>query len=681
MVPTIVCFVIRPTATVPPRRRRGAAPCPIVDDDTLRKVAECGSRTGLATALKHLCDAGWMRAGVVDTLVSNTRHRLSHATMNHGDAQTPYGPVLRMMPLPLEQLPRWSFVHPQSLLYYFSTISQTFGDIMAKSVTPGVPVKIVLYVDEICPGNPLRPEKARTLQAIYWCIADWPQWLLQRTAAWPCFGTIRSSLVKKLPGGIAHLMRLVLLQFFPEEGHSFTRGLTIYVRNTPLVVTGEFGGFLADEKAHKELSSLTGASGTKACISCQNVFNRVKAADLAPGCVSTSCTDPSLFVRHTNATLYAAYDYIGDNLDQQTLLQQCLGVKYDPHGLMHDPYIRTFYKPVDHQLRDWQHTMVSGGVANVECGRLLGCLIANGIALTTVQNYLATFVLPTAHGKVDTTWLSPKRLGKKRLMLSSFSSVMLSIVPILFAFVTDIVPHGHPLQANVACIGKLYHIISVLRLGPDGAMPYIDVLRRLVREHAVLQMQVYPGSAKPKFHHLFHVADGMEFVGKLLSCFVTERKHRSTKRCALFVFRHIDNTVVREMLSRQCEAIRSGSASLFCERFLDKPKSVSFGGATLCKSVAAVLPCGTVHADDLIWLKSADVTCVGSVVCFWSDPACTHINVQVYAYTRLDEHGVLWASQARSVSFFDSDCVVDTCIYARLSGDRVRAIVPAIAYL
>ena len=32
-------------------------------------------------------------------------------------------------------------------------------------------------------------------------------------------------------------------------------------------------------------------------------------------------------------------------------------------------------------------------------------------------------------------------------------------------------------------------------------------------------------------------------VGKVLSCFVTERKHRATKRAALFVFRSIDNTV------------------------------------------------------------------------------------------------------------------------------------------
>jgi hypothetical protein len=42
---------------------------------------------------------------------------------------------------------------------------------------------------------------------------------------------------------------------------------------------------LADEKARKELTSTNGASGTKPCILCTNVFNRVDPASLADGCV------------------------------------------------------------------------------------------------------------------------------------------------------------------------------------------------------------------------------------------------------------------------------------------------------------------------------------------------------------------------------------------------------------
>jgi hypothetical protein len=151
-----------------------------------------------------------------------------------------------------------------ALLYYLSTISAAFSNIMATSGVPGQPFNLIIYIDEICPGNPLRPEKSRTLQSIYWCLSEWPQWLLHRTAAWPCFGTIRSTLADKLPGSIAGLMRLVLNTFFPDDGASpsFSKGVTI-VRpdGGNLLCTGIFAGFLADEKAHNQIVGSKGASG------------------------------------------------------------------------------------------------------------------------------------------------------------------------------------------------------------------------------------------------------------------------------------------------------------------------------------------------------------------------------------------------------------------------------------
>ena len=119
------------------------------------------------------------------------------------------------MDMPIAKLPRWQYAHPLALLHYLSVIGPKFGELMYRCIVPGVPLRIILYIDEICPGNPLRPEKSRTLQAIYWAFLDWPQLLLQRTAAWPAFGAIRSTLVSEyLPGGVAALMKSILLLFF-----------------------------------------------------------------------------------------------------------------------------------------------------------------------------------------------------------------------------------------------------------------------------------------------------------------------------------------------------------------------------------------------------------------------------------------------------------------------------------
>ena len=62
---------------------------------------------------------------------------------------------------------------------------------------------------------------------------------------------------------------------------------------------------------------------------------------------------------------------------------------------------------------------------------------------------------------------------------------------------------------------------------------------------------------KPKGHHQFHIIDGMLWVGKLLSCFVTERKHKMIKRCALYIFRNLEHTVLRDVVNHfACPELR-----------------------------------------------------------------------------------------------------------------------------
>jgi hypothetical protein len=48
-------------------------------------------------------------------------------------------------------------------------------------------------------------------------------------------------------------MKMILKTFFPAEGHSFARGVAIHLKETAVVVHGVFAGFIAYEKAHKEL--------------------------------------------------------------------------------------------------------------------------------------------------------------------------------------------------------------------------------------------------------------------------------------------------------------------------------------------------------------------------------------------------------------------------------------------
>jgi len=235
---------------------------PLHDADLQRELLHCTTQTGLISAISALSKAGWLKDEVVEANLI-TKKRLQRAkNEGHCERTTPYGTVLQRMALPLAGLPYWEYIHPMALLHYLTAISTSFASIMDSCLEPGLPLRLVLYIDEVCPGNPLRPEKSRTLQAIYWCFADWPQWLLQRTAAWPTFATIRSTLVDKLPGKVAGLMARVLLTFFPTVGHSFARGVSIQVSMAKQqLVTSVFAGFLCDEKAHNQVAGTKGASG------------------------------------------------------------------------------------------------------------------------------------------------------------------------------------------------------------------------------------------------------------------------------------------------------------------------------------------------------------------------------------------------------------------------------------
>jgi hypothetical protein len=253
---------------------------------------------------------------------------------------------------------------------------------------------------------------------------------------------------------------------------------------------------------------------------------------------------------------------------------------------------------------------------------------------------------------------------------------MLSLVPIVASFMAEVIPMGHALHDNMRCLWRLHLIIGILSLGSTKAMSYVGRLRTLVTEHAELFVQLYPDRVKPKFHHLFHIADNMVWLGALASCFVCERKHRSTKRAALWVFRSVDNTVVKEMLSRQCTAIADDGTSLFQKQWLHAPKALIFGGVSLHRSVRACLECGPINAGDLLWLQSGSSAYVGRAIAFWECPQSKQISVQFSRYTRVDAHGTRWSSANSDVVFTSTDHIVDAMTYADMGGDIFLVIQP-----
>ena len=652
---------------------------PCNDRDVHRQLAQCGPHSSLVQVLQRLDTAGWLCRSKSAAATTNVKRKLGRAMAQHCDAITPYGPVSQTIDLGLDGLRLWKYMHPMALLFYLSSICTQFGDMLAASCVPGRPMRIIIYIDEICPGNPLRPEKSRTLQALYWACADWPQHILQRTAMWPTFGTIRSTMVKKL-GGVSRLMAIALKIFFPEDGHnSFANGVTIVRANGDrLVFSAVFSGFLADEKAHNEISGTKGASGSKCCVSCKNVFNRVRDDQLAAHCVSIRCADSTLFERHTNQSVFDAYDYVAASSPaDRPEVSQMLGTKYMPGGIMSDAHLRTIYKPVDHTIRDWQHTLVSGGVGNVLVARVMRVLISNGITIQFVSSFFMKFTLPRKHGAVQDTWITKNRLGKKMAALSSFSGTMLTIIPLMSHLVRELFMPGYPLREHADCFWKSHLIVGICSFGATDAVAFVDVLRSLINEHAVLFSKLYPYAQRPKFHHLFHIPYNIVFLQKLLSCFVTERKHRVTKRCALHTFRGIDNSATKSMLNVHCQTFVD-HPEMFSPQYLVKPLRLNCEGVTLQRSTNAVLHCGGVRSNDLVWMQDRTV---GQVRWFWASASGDDIAIEVLQHQRCGASDALWCTSAPTIVMVCAAHVVDAIIWLRYELDVVLVLRPVRALL
>eukprot|EP00969_Alexandrium_andersonii_P307307 13584191-Alexandrium_andersonii.AAC.1 len=89
------------------------------------------------------------------------RADVADAVSEHARANTPYGTVVKQLEITDGfTLP---YICPFALLFYLCTVSSEFAELVQRSVaTSGGDGRLIMYADEVRPGNVLRPDKGRT---------------------------------------------------------------------------------------------------------------------------------------------------------------------------------------------------------------------------------------------------------------------------------------------------------------------------------------------------------------------------------------------------------------------------------------------------------------------------------------------------------------------------------------
>ena len=212
--------------------------------------------------------------------------------------------------IPTTQKPysfKWHHADAGKLLKFVCERSPQFLGVFETTVrrAGATPLDVIVYYDEITPGNILRPDNARRMHAIYFSFRQFPQEFLRCSDAWLPIGVLRSKIVKHFPAQFSTALREIVSATICES--SFADGVVIHIDGAPRMFTAVLTNNLADGLALKTGLECKGAAGVQPCVSCKNVINKSYAKGLRDGgyVVSLDCADYSrLDLRTANIQHY-----------------------------------------------------------------------------------------------------------------------------------------------------------------------------------------------------------------------------------------------------------------------------------------------------------------------------------------------------------------------------------------
>ena len=128
---------------------------------------------------------------------------------------TPYGPLWKELTgFTMKEGPplKVSYIDPLALLWHACNQGGGFQEFLQNCAarnpcSPAHPWDICLYVDEVSPGNQLKPVNERKLQVLYFSLKQFGDLALSKEDSWFVLTAVRSTDVKRLSNGMTQLMK------------------------------------------------------------------------------------------------------------------------------------------------------------------------------------------------------------------------------------------------------------------------------------------------------------------------------------------------------------------------------------------------------------------------------------------------------------------------------------------
>lgn len=544
------------------------------------------------------------------------------------------GPMMRSIKLQLEKEEmEWHFVSPSAFLHEATKKCPQFGDLV-RAVEK---VRVGIYMDEVKPGNVLRPDPSRSVSLWYWTLLDLPSWFHGRSNGWFYFASFPTKLVSKLSGGYSYLFGL-MLEFFleKEDPFNFSTGFPCFSTKGMFLCQGTFEVLMCDEKALSQLWNLRGAAGTKPCCLCQNVLGHMPKQNLNghEWLVHYSCSDRAKFARHTSTLFNDMRERLegeSGNKKQVNKLGQIFGLTFNKEGILWHPTLKRLVCPVGQTMFDWMHILVaSGGVAQYEVNEYVKILRQHNVSLERLDAFAQEVVSPQKHFKLPKDFFQERVNNEDNSHIRCFANEVLVAIPVLVLFNQLVLEPTGLLPEHRECLQLMATILDLLKRG-QTLLQLLPELTQAIDKHNVLFGRLYPECAKPKYHWLYHIPEGIKRFKVSLSCFSPERKHRAVKTVAGHVCNsNLTHSITMRILHEALEAF-DNAAKMCHDTYLDGPLRLLEKGTSIMS------------------LLSRDVVAVHSAKRLMSPTGMTFVRDCVFAAQRKE---LLFPRAFLQVTFF-----------------------------
>ncbi len=241
-----------------------------------------------------------------------------------------------------------------------------------KPSSPEDPWTIVLYCDEVTPGNPLANLSRRRFHSFYWSFIELGTEALSHEESWFILMTEFSTVVNCLQGGLSACFAAAVKAFFRDGMDMKRGGLTLSLDGQDTKLFATLGSVLLDGGAHKYVWGARGDGASKFCILCTNLWTSQSNIVAEDGTNLLRCdvitvdgleAASDIELRTNMRCLQQESARVAP--EAFTLLQQALGLTYHPRNVLVDRELDSLLHPTTAYTHDWMHCLFVDGVANL----------------------------------------------------------------------------------------------------------------------------------------------------------------------------------------------------------------------------------------------------------------------------------------------------------------------------